>query len=120
MDRRWRRCLIAMTRSRGRPDSHRDLNLTRRLNPAGFLSFTTDGQRCVGLQRRFCLRRTRICSISQNAQTKQAPKQAAISKNRKALLASVIALMDIARQQACHEVRGPVRYTRARILALAA
>jgi hypothetical protein len=36
------------------------------------------------------------------------------------LLASVIALMDIARQQACHEVRGPVRYTRARILALAA
>jgi hypothetical protein len=78
---------------------------TRRLNPAGFLSFTTDGQRCVELQRRICLRRSRICSISQNAQTKQALKQATISKNRKALLASAIALMDIAMQQACHEVR---------------
>jgi hypothetical protein len=69
------------------------------------LSFTTDGQRCVELQRRICLRRSRIFSISQNAQTKQAPRQAAISKNRKALLAFVIALMDIALQQACHEVR---------------
>ena len=78
---------------------------TRRLNPAGFLSFTTDGQRCVELQRRICLRRSRTCSISQNAQTKQAPRQATISKNRKALLASAIALIDIAMQQACHEVR---------------
>jgi hypothetical protein len=64
-------------------------------SPAGFLRLLmlaqqahVDAQCRVGSQRRICLRRSRVCCNPQNHQPRQAPTQAAVSKNT-----SVIELM---------------------------
>ena len=67
---------------------------------------------CVRLYRRR-RRRSRDCSISQNTQTKQAPRLAVISKNRMAWSASVSAVIGVALQRACQSKNGRRRPGRA-------